>query len=48
MADTADWRNPNTLGTNSPLKKAAQTPQVQAKDRKFGNLETTFSLGEQD
>jgi len=40
MADCADWRNPHQHYTNSPVKKGLQTATLNAKDRKFGNLES--------
>jgi hypothetical protein len=50
MADCADWRNPQQTYTNSPLKKshsdALYTPQYNAKDRKYINLESKVVLGD--
>ena len=47
MADNADWRNPHQTHTNSPIKKSATQAQLNAKDRKFGNLESNVVLGEE-
>jgi hypothetical protein len=50
MADNADWRNPQQTYMNSPLKKsntdANLTQQLNAKDRKYINLESQVAIGD--
>ena len=48
MANCADWRNPHQTYTNSPSKttnKNVGSENFNAKDRKFGNLESQVPLG---
>jgi len=46
MANNADWRNPHQTHTNSPIKKSATQVELNAKERKYGNLESNVVLGE--
>ena len=46
MANNADWRNSQQTHTNSPMKKS-QTTEMNAKDRKFGNLDSNVEFGDQ-
>lgn len=46
MANNADWRNSQQTHTNSPLKKC-QTIEMNAKDRKFSNLDSNVEFGDQ-
>ena len=46
MADNADWRNPHQTYMNSPLKKSNTDAQLNAKDRKYINLESQVVLGD--
>lgn len=49
MANNADWRNPHQTYTNSPTKFGNNgTDKFNAKDRKFGNLESQVPLGEEN
>lgn len=49
MANCADWRNPHQTYTNSPVKKGVNsTNNGNAKDRKFGNLESQVVLGDEE
>lgn len=48
MANNADWRNPHQTYTNSPTKGTNNGDErFNAKDRKFGNLESQVPLGEE-
>lgn len=49
MANNADWRNPHQTYTNSPTKSGNNNgaEKFNAKDRKFGNLESQVPLGEE-
>lgn len=46
MPDNADWRNPHQTHTNSPIKKSATQIELNAKDRKYGNLDSNVVFGE--
>lgn len=49
MANCADWRNPHQTYTNSPSKSGNNNgaEKFNAKDRKYGNLESQVPLGEE-
>lgn len=49
MANCADWRNPHQTYTNSPTKSSNNNgaEKFNAKDRKYGNLESQVPIGDE-